>query len=426
MEFWKLYDDGRMSIPDEIRPPEILWEATNEAMCGWSEADKEGTADMMPMLFTPLQTTLMGVDMHSLDKVDTEDTLTRYYQTRHTVETLASRLEDHFFNDPSCVQHRLSYAPVRMLGWWNRCLSDEIDWLLDSGCSLKDPYDVRRPWKQPVQAPPRFWRWELRDDTSLRSVCSQIAVMQGLKDEAADVMLDVLHSIADDDDDNSVMDGLVEMMKARKPVGVVVGIDVETTGLKAMRDWLINAGWLLTDLNDPDEKLWGQASRSYGVPRVREVLGNPTEYISGISTIDIAGLKPINDDVTAQKEILDVVTSHPYVAHSSNAEDSFFKQNVAGYAEAKRDGMVRIIDSRSVSQRLDDYPGKISNRLEDYAKHWGVLPENGRERHLGLDDSTIMLKAMGRNLRSLHGGPDSSHYRNEMAGRMQRMEDPSC
>ena len=409
-------DDVRTGIPEEIRPSELLWVSTIDSMPIWERFDADpDVGELLGSIMRPLQSSMMGVDLKTMREVDHDDALDLCYRERNRAELLLSRLDRRFFNDAVIMQARPSYAPLRMLGWWNRCLSDEIDWLIGDGGSLADPYGNARSWFPPVKAPPRFWRWEISSWDGIREVCRQTAIMHGLPDHMVDVMTEMMMATIDiDDDDDDKMDALIEMMKSRPFVGEVLGIDVETTGLNPLRSWLVNAGWLMTDLNDPSGKTWGEASRSYGVPTVRAALGNPTEYISGISTDDLNGLKRIDDDVMAQQDILDVVTSHPYVAHSSRTEDSFFVQNVAGYAEAKRDGLIRIIDSRSVSQRLDDYPGKISNKLEDYAKRWGVLPEDGKERHLGLDDSTIMLKALGRNLRSLHGGPDSRTFRDRL------------
>lgn len=409
-------DDVRTGIPEEIRPSESLWMSTIDSMPIWERFDADPDVGvLLASIMRPLQSSMMGVDLKTMRKVDHDEALDWCYRERDRAESLLGRLDRRFFNDAVIMQARPSYAPLRMLGWWNRCLSDEIDWLIGDGGSLADPYGNARSWSPPVKAPPRFWRWEISSWNGIREVCRQTAIMQGLPDHMVDVMTEMMMATIDiDDDDDDKMDALIEMMKSRPFVGKVLGIDVETTGLNPLRSWLVNAGWLMTDLNDPAGKTWGEASRSYGVPTVRAALGNPTEYISGISTDDLNGFKRIDDDVMAQQDILDVVTSHPYVAHSSRTEDSFFVQNVAGYAEAKRDGLIRIIDSRSVSQRLDDYPGKISNKLEDYAKRWGVLPEDGKERHLGLDDSTIMLKALGRNLRSLHGGPDSRTFRDRL------------
>lgn len=398
----------------EIRPSEALWSSVVDALPGWRSIEDRQVSKMLAILPGPVQDSMMGISLAGLGDVDPAAVLPDCYSKRRDLESLIKDLDRRYYEDPIIVQARPSYAPLRLLGWWNRCLSDEIDWLNGDGVVMADPYGKTRPWAPPVKAPPRFWRWEISDWDGVRGVCRQIAVMQGSSEHSVDVMMDVLESSVDLGDADGVMDALVDLMKARPFVSRVSGIDVETTGLDPLRCWMINAGWLMTDLDDPDGETWGEASRSYGLPKTRSLLGNPTDYISGIKAVDLIGLPRIDEDLMAQQDVLDVVTAHPYVAHSSRTEDSFFRQNITGYAEAKRDGMVKIIDSRAVSQRLDDYPGKISNRLEDYAKRWGVIPEDGRERHLGLDDSKIMLTALGRNLRSIHGGPDSRHYRDAL------------
>lgn len=198
-----------------------------------------------------------------------------------------------------------------------------------------------------------------------------------------------------------VIDALKKVTLSHKSVGYVLGIDLETSGLNALRDWCLNAGWLWTDLHDSTEKIVGETVQYYGVPETRAKLGNPTENISGITVEELDGLSILEADDNAQKRLLAALTSAPYMAHNAPFEDHWFEQCVNGYSEAKRDGLVRIIDSRKISQRLDYYKGKEDNKLQSYARRWGALDPGEMERHLGLNDSLIMVQAAGRNLRAL-------------------------
>ena len=83
--------------------------------------------------------------------------------------------------------------------------------------------------------------------------------------------------------------------------------------------------------------------------------------------------------------------------------------NVAGYAESYRAGKITIIDTLPMSRRWDE--GSIpddehpygNNTLDAYAKRQGALDESKSERHLGLEDTHIMLVAMKHHLGVLHG-----------------------
>lgn len=82
--------------------------------------------------------------------------------------------------------------------------------------------------------------------------------------------------------------------------------------------------------------------------------------------------------------------------------------NVAGYAESYRAGNITIIDTLPMSRRWDE--GSIpddehphgNNTLDAYAKRQGALDASKSERHLGLEDTHIMLVAMKHHLGVLH------------------------
>lgn len=109
----------------------------------------------------------------------------------------------------------------------------------------------------------------------------------------------------------------------------------------------------------------------------------------------------------AQMGLLQRLQQQPYVAHNARFEHGFFMLNVAGYAESYRAGNITIIDTLPMSRRWDE--GSIpddehpygNNTLDAYAKRQGALDASMAERHLGLEDTHIMLVAMKHHLRTL-------------------------
>lgn len=95
------------------------------------------------------------------------------------------------------------------------------------------------------------------------------------------------------------------------------------------------------------------------------------------------------------------------MAHNATFEHSWFMLNVAGYAESYRAGRITIIDTLPMSRQWD--PGSVptnehpygDNTLDAYAKRQGALDSAHNERHLGLEDSHIMLVAMKHHLAAL-------------------------
>ena len=108
-----------------------------------------------------------------------------------------------------------------------------------------------------------------------------------------------------------------------------------------------------------------------------------------------------------QAGLLARLTQQPYVAHNATFEHSWFMLNVAGYAESYRAGRITIIDTLPMSRQWD--PGAVptnehpygDNTLDAYAKRQGALDSAHNERHLGLEDSHIMLVAMKHHLAAL-------------------------
>ena len=156
---------------------------------------------------------------------------------------------------------------------------------------------------------------------------------------------------------------------------------------------------------------YGQSRLAFGVPPENAALGNA--LIAKLTGIDVrgrsseAGYRLFDEWPQAQAGLLARLTQQPYVAHNATFEHSWFMLNVAGYAESYRTGRITIIDTLPMSRQWD--PGAVptnehpygDNTLDAYAKRQGALDSAHNERHLGLEDSHIMLVAMKHHLAAL-------------------------
>lgn len=224
-----------------------------------------------------------------------------------------------------------------------------------------------------------------------------------------------------------------------RDVDRVMGIDIETTGTDPARVYIIDVGFEYMNMissrpaDAPSEyryeqdsydagDAYGQSRLSFGVTAENAVLGNPLILdLTGIDVHDRAVAPEVDGDVVssrntvsrfrlfdewpaAQIGLLQRLEQQPYVAHNARFEHGFFMLNVAGYAESYRAGHITIIDTLPMSRRWDE--GSIpddehpygNNTLDAYAKRQGALDPTQSERHLGLEDTHIMLVAMKRHL----------------------------
>lgn len=208
-----------------------------------------------------------------------------------------------------------------------------------------------------------------------------------------------------------------------RDVDNVMGIDIETTGTDPARVYIIDVGFEYMNMISPRPAAaptgyqyeqsyyetgdaYGQSRLSFGVPAENATLGNPLILdLTGIDVRDRAsGFRLFDEWPEAQIGLLQRLEQQPYVAHNARFEHSFFMLNVAGYAESYRAGKITIIDTLPMSRRWDE--GSIpddehpygNNTLDAYAKRQGALDESKSERHLGLEDTHIMLVAMKHHL----------------------------
>ena len=185
-----------------------------------------------------------------------------------------------------------------------------------------------------------------------------------------------------------------------KPIkGTVLGIDIETTGRAPERGYIINVGWELMDLTSDSEPRDGE-SHFFGIPEdPYKRAGVPLENIHHITWQDIEGKVPFREDKKLQTRLLKLMKKYPYMAHNAAFEDSWFKLHLDGYAEARRAGKIVVIDSRDICRRLDNEVASLPREsspasLENWARRRGTLKRDETERHLGLDDTDLMLRTV--------------------------------
>lgn len=218
-----------------------------------------------------------------------------------------------------------------------------------------------------------------------------------------------------------------EVFLPGRDVDKVMGIDLETNGTEPYRAYIIDVGFEYMNMRSPRPAgaptgyeydkdyyeggdAYDQHRFSFGVTDEAARHGNP--FIIQLTGIDIkqrvgAAYPMFDEDAEAQADLLRRLTAQPFVAHMATFEHSFFMLNVKGYAEAYRNGHVTIIDTLPMSRLWDE--GSIpseehpdgDNRLDAYAKRQGALREDDAERHLGLEDTHIMLLAMKHHLKQL-------------------------
>ena len=326
-------------------------------------------------------------------------------------------LKDLFYTVPN--DKISSFAPLRLLVWWNKNLEDERLYLISHGAYYDDP--DAKPNSEPSgikRGQPKYSKTDLTTDAGLEKIVNQAIVWQGRDEAEFDTLvregLAVTNGLKKKDPEYAeAREAFYDRILTERPmVNKVVGIDIETAGSSADRAWVIDAGWMTCDPNDSEhEALESVHIRRYGVTDTYRKIGLPKYFDAqnalltgeslknGVDLESTEGHAILDLDPAAQKELLDTLTSVPFVAHNATYENSFMEMSVKGYAEAVKSGKVKIIDTyRGVAQHLDWYEGRDTLKLEDWAHRRGVFPETEHEHHIGVDDVAIMLVAMIRTL----------------------------
>ena len=368
--------------------------------------------------------TVNNVDIDSISGEQAVELLNKDYTLRRKLEAVYSSMQRRFIfdHDKKIVP---SFRLARAIAYADRRLNDEIEHLNmrceQTGVDFESSDDNDAMIKEERRG---IWK---KESSSLnnpkkhekeRELADKIA--KGDK-ELADKLFTELSSY-----DRKWLPG--------DEVNKCFGVDIETTGLNEYRDYVLDVGYEYMDVNPSEPSIvhsdavtdansmyaessykpsgaYGAGRQMFGMPDDRAKLGNPVAWLTGIEPDTVAGKVPFDEDLNAQHALLAKLESAPYVAHYANYEHKHFMANVDGYAEAYRDGKIIIIDTMSMSKRWDDKTGfedHGSNRLEDYAKRWNVINDNDSERHLGFEDTHIMLVSMKNHLKNLydnHKGP---------------------
>lgn len=188
---------------------------------------------------------------------------------------------------------------------------------------------------------------------------------------------------------------------ASKPMkGTVLGIDIETSSREPDRGYIINVGYELMDINgERAGEPYDPVSTFCGMPDQYAETGVPLEEIHKITWDQIADAKPFRENKDLQKSILKLMTKHPFMAHNAAFEDAWFMMNLDGYAEARKAGKIIPVDTRNICRELDPEVRKLPfdshpAALENWARRRGTLSADEAERHLGLDDTDLMLRTV--------------------------------
>ena len=186
---------------------------------------------------------------------------------------------------------------------------------------------------------------------------------------------------------------------AEKPVrGYVLGVDIETTNRHPDRGYIVNLGLAVMQLAVGAEPTDGH-SAYFGIPEIYAGKGVPLAEIHHISWSDLEGKTPFTQDAALHKALLAAFKALPVLAHNAAFEDAWFTLNLPGYAEARKEGRIVLVDTRDICRRIDSDVRSLPREshpatLENWALRRGTLKPGEAERHLGLDDVFLMLRTV--------------------------------
>lgn len=189
------------------------------------------------------------------------------------------------------------------------------------------------------------------------------------------------------------------LLLTQHPVhGTVLGVDIETTSGSPDRGYIVNVGWELMDLARGAQPHDARADYC-GIPDRYAQTGVPLSHIHHITWDMVDGKKPFRENAALHATLLDLMRSYPYLAHNAAFEDSWFMLNLPGYAEARKAGEIKVVDTRDLCRGLDPDVKRLPFNtkpasLESWARRRGTLSSDANEVHLGLDDTDLMLKTV--------------------------------
>ncbi|MEE1295384.1 MAG: 3'-5' exonuclease [Bifidobacterium sp.] len=397
------------------------WQAAADAVAGTDrgERDLKDVGELLAHLAAaPLRLSVKGRALPGAPR-PLPDLYEATYRAWQHARHVARAMERLWYSPDSPAPE--SADALRFLTWQLRDAHDELDWLergldRDEARAIRAGVDgarARRERKPYVRTPKaRFTSWELDDPTP---VYREVALLQ---DRAPGDVRRAVEAAEAAGMDRT--EALVREYGAGAPCGVLTGIDLETTGLSPWSDWIVDAGWERYDL--ATGRAFDAQRHTYGVSAERAKLGIAPRIVAlnGIDIPALEGHTPFQEDAEAQHAMMAALDDTVMVAHNARFERHFLTANCDGFAEAVRSGATQILDSRMVAVHADDARFR-GFTLEGYAGRHGAIDEargasvpaagggslpldqGEHERHLGLEDTHIMMVALRNHLGQLHG-----------------------
>lgn len=203
-----------------------------------------------------------------------------------------------------------------------------------------------------------------------------------------------LNSLYSQQSEKSKTEALAVCWKSAPVHGLVTGVDLETTDGNPLHGYIINTGWKQLNINITAQPTLPHTYMS-GLPARYANAEIPFSEVHHITWNDIKNFIAFRKDLELQKNLLDDLKGHPLMAHNASFEDAWLTFNLNGYAEARKNNEIQIIDSMLICQSLEGLKkGRGVHTLENWARRRGVLDNTESERHLGLEDTDLMLRTV--------------------------------
>ncbi|WP_291527047.1 hypothetical protein [Bifidobacterium sp. UBA744] len=188
------------------------------------------------------------------------------------------------------------------------------------------------------------------------------------------------------------MKAFAQVLQAEPIQGIITGVDLETTSGNPERGYIINVGWEQMEMARGASAQIAH-SQMAGLPDWYEFTGIPFDNVHHLTWDDLHAVAPFRENKQLQKILLDALKEHPFMAHNAFFEDAWLTLHLDGYAEAKVAGEIKIIDSMTISKALEgNQKSNGGHSLDAWAHRLGVLTDGESEKHLGLDDTDLMLR----------------------------------
>lgn len=173
----------------------------------------------------------------------------------------------------------------------------------------------------------------------------------------------------------------------------LIGIDLETTSASVKTGRIIETGIVSLDAQGNTETLYASL---HGLPKAATAgLGIGDESIHRINASMVAGL-PTFEDKNTQAAILSHLKKGVLVAHNAPFEDAWLTVNLAGYAEARDAGEIKILDTMKMNTYL--MPDTADNSLRTFTQANGIPYVNA---HAASVDTLMMMKGLSTFQRTL-------------------------